>query len=269
MRKPVLAVIAGGGCRQIEAATGMLQALDARGVRIDRYFGSSAGAVAAALHASGMTGHEMEQLIRNTPARQLFAPCWRCQLKSLVPGMTVDHLYDAGGMFRILQNAMAGPALDRVRSRVRVAVTRRHDYASLMCDATPATVMASAAIPEVFPPVEINGELYVDGGVKNIVPLPKLSEFADYRHIYILLCNDDAPGRKPLTRIGRAIEAFYSTMDREYTQLYELGIGELPSVTILQPAPYPSNLLGWSKDYGLIEHAFEHAYNTLAEEENP
>ena len=36
MSNPVLAVIAGGGCRQIEAATGMLQALEAAGIRIDR-----------------------------------------------------------------------------------------------------------------------------------------------------------------------------------------------------------------------------------------
>ena len=41
MSNPVLAVIAGGGCRQIEAATGMLQALEAAGIRIDRYNASA------------------------------------------------------------------------------------------------------------------------------------------------------------------------------------------------------------------------------------
>ena len=67
VKKPILTVINGGGCRQIECATGVLQALDAAGVRIDRYTGSSAGAAVAALHASGMTGAELETMIRETP----------------------------------------------------------------------------------------------------------------------------------------------------------------------------------------------------------
>jgi hypothetical protein len=37
MHKPVLAIIHGGGCRQIENASGVLQALDEAGVVIDAY----------------------------------------------------------------------------------------------------------------------------------------------------------------------------------------------------------------------------------------
>ena len=256
--KPVLAVINGGGCRQIECATGILQALDAAGIRIDRYTGSSAGAAVAALHASGNDGETLELLIRVTPARELFRPCWMHQALSLF-GVPVDHIFDASGMYRMLLENMTGAA----RSNVRVAVTRLRDYAAMMCDATPETVMASAAIPEVFPAVEIQGEKFVDGGVKNMIPTPKISEIGDYEHIYILLCNDDAPGPKPKTRIGRGIEAFSRTMDRETCQLYEEGWHELPNVTVIQPPPFPSSLLDWSEDYKLIEHARNYAATCL------
>ena len=258
MKKTVLAVIAGGGCRQIEAAAGVLQALDAAGVRIDRYTGSSAGAGVAALHASGMTGAEFETMIRKTPARELFRPCWIHQALSLF-GVPVDHIFDASGMYRILLDRMT----DAARRDVRVAVTRLRDYASMMCDATPATVMASAAIPQVFPAVEIQGEKFVDGGVKNMIPTPKISEIGDYEHIYILLCNDDVPGAAPKTRIGRGIEAFFRTMDRENCQLYEEGWHELQNVTVIQPPPFPSSLLDWSEDYKLIEHARKYAAQKL------
>ena len=51
--------------------------------------------------------------------------------------------------------------------------------------------MASAAIPEVFRPVKIGNEHFVDGGVKNLIPTPMFSEIEEFEHIFILLCNDD------------------------------------------------------------------------------
>lgn len=47
-----LAVINGGGCRQIECAAGILTAMDDARIQINEYRGSSAGAAVAALHAS-------------------------------------------------------------------------------------------------------------------------------------------------------------------------------------------------------------------------
>ena len=256
--KPVLAVIAGGGCRQIECATGILQAIDAAGIRIDRYIGCSAGSAVAALHASGIDGKKLEEMIRATPVRTLFRPCWMHQVHSLF-GMSVDHIFNADGMYRMLLDNMT----DAARHTVRVAVTRLRDYASLMCDATPETVMASAAIPEVFRPVKIGNEHFVDGGVKNLIPTPMFSEIGEFEHIFILLCNDDTPGDKPATRIGRGIEAFYQTMDRERCQLCESGWHQLPNVTMFQPPPFASSLLDWSENCGLIEHARNYAAEIL------
>ena len=261
MSNPVLAVIAGGGCRQIEAATGMLQALEAAGIRIDRYNACSAGACVAALHASGLSGAGLEKLIRNTPVEQLFRPCIGHQLLALF-GMRVDHLFDPAGMYGILRRSLTTEA----RRRVRVAVTRLPDYAPMMCDATAVTVMASAALPQVFEPVKIGPDHFVDGGVKNLVPTPRIGEIADYRHIYILLCNDDVTGAPPRGRLGRALSAAFATMDREVTQLYESGWHLLPNVTVIQPPPFPSSLLDWSDGYRLIAHAREYAAEIIRRE---
>src|SRR5690606_21267320 len=38
-------------------------------------------------------------------------------------------------------------------------------------DVSPEWIMASSAMPVFFDPVEINGEKYVDGGVRNITPI--------------------------------------------------------------------------------------------------
>lgn len=44
-----------------------------------------------------------------------------------------------------------------------------------MAAATPITVLASAAIPQIFNKVKIGNKYYVDGGVKNMIPVPKIT----------------------------------------------------------------------------------------------
>lgn len=260
-RRPVLAVISGGGCRQIECATGCLLAIEEAGITVDRYRGSSAGAAVGALAASGLRAQAISDLICTTPVDSLFRPSYFRQLGSFVPGVRVDNVYDNSGMFDFLTKHVT----DDARKRCRVTVTRLRDYAPCMCDATPVTTLASAAIPEIFRPVEINGELYVDGGVKNLIPTPKLATIRDYRHIYILICNDDSGEWHPWTRFGRAIKAFYATLDREYCQIVNSGWDELGNVTVIKPSPFRSSLLDWSDGHRLIDHAYIYTRSLLLE----
>ncbi|WP_176013040.1 patatin-like phospholipase family protein [Victivallis sp. Marseille-Q1083] len=251
-----LCIINGGGCRQIECATGVLLALDASGVKFDEYRGSSAGAIVAALHGSGLTAEAMAKLIRSTPVGELFRPA----VSALLPVGRRDYIYDADGMFELLQSRLpAGPL-----RHVRVAVTRLPDYAAMMCDATPATVMASAAFPEIFSPVKIGDDYFIDGGVKNMIPTPKISEIGGYERIYMILCCDDAvAAAMPDNKIGRAAAAMLATMERETTQIYEAGWPELDNVTMIHVPPFPSSLFAWSDQNGLIEHARQYAEKVL------
>ena len=49
-------------------------------------------------------------------------------------------------------------------------------------------VLASAAMPAIFPPVEIDGERYIDGGVVNNVPIQRAID-AGATRIVVLLCS--------------------------------------------------------------------------------
>ena len=256
LNKPVLAIIHGGGCRQIEAATGMLKALDEAKITIDLYRGASAGAIAAALHASGLPGRRIEALIRLTPVDHLFTKSWWKMFKLLIPGVKCDALYSTEGLYTFLKINMS-PLL--CLQKALVSVTKYPQYESELMAATIDAVMASSAIPEVFPPVDLDGQLYVDGGVLNNVPTPHIHDIASYAHIYILLCPQDSSDKsEPWTKIGRCLKAVDETMDREAQEVMDTWAG-LDNVTILQPPPYPSSLLAWSKDYGLIKHAYQYA----------
>jgi NTE family protein len=260
MDRPILCIIHGGGCRQIEAATGMLKALDEAEIVINQYRGASAGAIAAALHASGIPGSRMEAIIRLTPVNRLFQRSAWNMLKLFIPGVKCDHIYNTTGLYAFLFHWM-----DAVRClrRVLVSVTSYPEYETELLPATAESVLASAAIPEVFPPIKINGKLFVDGGVLNNVPTVRIADIDAYAHIYILLCPQDSSQKsRPWTKIGRCLQAVDETMDREVEEIKETW-SALNNVTILQPPPYPSSLLSWSAGFGLIKHAYKYAQTEL------
>ncbi len=263
VNKPVLAVVEGGGCAQIECATGIFKAMEDNNIFIDKYTGSSAGACIAALHASGLSGRKLEELIKSTPADELFTPCILHQVESLF-GATVDHLMTAEGMYNILKKYVN----EKARNNVRVAVTKLPNFEPMMCDATPITCMASAAIPVVFEPVKIGDAYFVDGGVKNMIPTPPIKDIGNYKHIYIILCVDDVETNREYNRIERAYRTALATMEREVTQIYEDAWDELPNVTVIHPTPYEANLLEWSTNFGLIEHAYNYTMKLLSEKQN-
>lgn len=260
VKKPILCIVHGGGCRQIEAACGMLKAIDESGVQIDCYRGASAGAIAAALHASGLPGSRIEALIRLTPVDYLFSRSFWTTVKLFTPFYKCNHIYETDGLYKFLVLNL-NPIM--CLQKVLVSVTRYPEYETELMPGTAETVLASAAIPEVFPPVEIENKLYVDGGVLNNVPTVKIAAINEYERIYILLCPQDISQKStPWTKTGRALQAIDETMDREVEEVKETWSG-LDNVTILQPKPYPSSLLAWSDGYGLIDHAYQYAKNEL------
>lgn len=265
-KKKILICISGGGAIQLESATGVLMALDTAGVlkRAQReYRACSGGAPVAALHASGFRGSEIRQIIRHTPMRELIYRKWYARY------------YSAQGVFDLLESRMPSDPL----TNCRVAVTRytydeRTGYLatidSCMADSTPATVCASMSIPCVFRPVRIGQDLYTDGGVKNLIPTPAISEVAEYDHIYIILAPEEPVKPKSSFSIlnwliGSDLKSLLSVMDREITQVYENKWDALDNVTVIRPRVPESiagrsmlaTLLEWSDDCAMIDSAFQ------------
>jgi NTE family protein len=89
-------------------------------------------------------------------------------------------------------------------------------------DAAAASIVrASGAIPGIFQPVRIGGELFVDGGVVLNTPLkPAIDAGADVLHVIYL---DPEPGALPLRSVGSTIDtmgrmfvaSFAATMRRD------------------------------------------------------
>lgn len=263
-KKPVLVVIQGGGCRQIECATGILQALDEEGIVVNEYMGASAGAIVSCLHASGLSGNDIENLIKKTPVSELFSFSHLQALKMFIPLVKVSHVYNTDGLEAFLNaNVNAYDA----EKKVLASITQLNNYRSKRVHGNALTAKASSAIPEVFPAVKINGVWYIDGGVVDNIPMPKIKDIPKYEHIYILLCNHDTKtNKKSWTKIGRSLQAVNETTEREAHQVFEEGWDDFDNVTVIQPSPFPSHLLEWTESNALIYHAYEYTIKLLTQE---
>jgi len=167
----VALVLSGGGARGF-AHIGVIRALHTAGVPIDRIAGTSMGAIIGALCALGRTPDEMLELSRAwerlRPDREYTVP-----LVSVMRGRRV----------RLLLEQMFGDARIEdlpvgyfcVSANLTRAVPHVHRQGLL----TRATA-ASCALPGVLPPVVTpDGELLVDGGILDNMPVERMRTMHD------------------------------------------------------------------------------------------
>lgn len=191
-------VLSGGGAKGL-AHIGALKVIDSLGVKIDYIAGTSMGAIIGALYASGYSGNQLDSLfqeidfdkiINDDLPRASKAFYERDNSEKYAVTLPFDH-------FKIkLPSALSrGQNTYNLLSRLTLRVSHINDFSKLpipfFCIATNVetgqqvlldqgnvtqAIMASGALPTLFQPVTINGEVLIDGGVVNNYPIDELRE---------------------------------------------------------------------------------------------
>ncbi len=197
-------VLAGGGTRGA-VQIGMLQVLTEHGFVPDRIYGSSVGAVNGAAFAGDPTraggradDRDLAGLTRDDvyPQGRLHGPWLYFQQR--------DSVYANSGLRKVIDDGITFERLEDAVIPVEVVATSLTDGRERWFTYGPAVeaVLASSAVPAIFPPVEIDGERFIDGGVVNNVPIRRAID-AGATRIVVLLCappaytpvSPQAPGR--------------------------------------------------------------------------
>mgnify|MGYP000312485432 CR=1 FL=1 len=167
MTDPVIVLSGGGNLGAVQA--GMLQTLLHAGVRPRALLGSSVGALNAAHLAVDPTAERADGLVdawRAVRGADVFAGDGRLGAALLAVGRR-PHLHDARGLRRLIGRWFEPADLADTAVPLHVATT---ELASGIVrwwragDPTPV-LLATAAIPVLFPPVELDGTLHVDGAL--------------------------------------------------------------------------------------------------------
>lgn len=166
-------VLSGGGNRGA-MEVGALLALFERGIIPDLVVGSSAGAINAAYIAGAPTlegAQRLAEIWRRIRRRDIF-PGWGGGILWRLARHR-DRLYGTAALARTLEAHLPYRELSEAKIPVAIVATeletgREHWFSS--GDAVRA-VLASAALPGIFPPVEVQGRRYIDGGIANRAPI--------------------------------------------------------------------------------------------------
>ncbi|MEV4758313.1 patatin-like phospholipase family protein [Micromonospora sp. NPDC049559] len=170
---PVAFVLGGGGVLGA-VEVGMLRALFRAGFHPDLVVGTSIGAVNGALVAADPSDEVTDRLVRlwsSPEASEVYGDSVARQLRRFA---TRTHLHSPGPLRRLLEGALGADATFEglaVPFRCCAASIERaaeHWFSSgPLVDA----VLASASVPGLLPPAQIDGEHFIDGGIVNSIPI--------------------------------------------------------------------------------------------------
>jgi NTE family protein len=224
--RPITALVLGGGGTRGALQIGMLQVLTEHGFVPDRIYGSSVGAVNGVAFAGDPTRAGVERmteiwtgLTRDTvyPQGRLHGPWLYLQQR--------DSVYVNAGLRKVIEEGITFERLEDAVIPVEVVATSLTDGRERWFTYGPAVdaVLASTAIPAIFPPVEIDGERFIDGGVVNNVPIRRAIDSGATR-IVVLLCappvhTPDSPRRPVEAMLNALLISIHARFAREMAQL--------------------------------------------------
>jgi len=171
---PRIALVLGGGGLKGFAHIGVLRAIEALGVEVSVFAGSSIGALIAAAHVGGMSVQEMGE--RATALRK--SDLFRFDHLSVVRRrMLAPSLYLRRPLQRIIEGIVPAGTFEDMQ-RTLLVNTVDLESASQVLFGLPGlrdvsvaeAVYASCALPGFFPPGIVAGRTCADGGISDNVP---------------------------------------------------------------------------------------------------
>jgi NTE family protein len=232
--EPVALALGAGGARGL-AQIGVIEALQARGIKIVAVAGASSGALVGGAFAAGKLEALREWMLGTSRTGML---------RLLDPGFGRSALFTGDRLVRRLREVVGEPKIEDLPvdfTAVAVDLIRQREVWLRRGDMWDA-VRASFAIPGVFTPFEVHGRELVDGGL--LSPLPIAATRLSDAHRLIAVDMHGWPLRPPGTpavdpekdeapqgRIARWIDEHFDDHDDEKKDPpeRELGFAELMS----------------------------------------
>jgi NTE family protein len=187
-RSAEVAFVLGGGGVLGAHEVGMLRALAESGVEPDLVLGTSIGAVNGAFYAADPTLSGVERLIelwRDQSWAERSAGATVRRLGTLARSGT--HLQSLEEMRTRLSQLLPVDRVEELRvpfQCVAASIERAAEHwfeTGSLAD----VVLASCAVPGILPPVPIEGEHFIDGGIVNSIPVSRAVGLGA-RRIYVL-----------------------------------------------------------------------------------
>jgi len=211
-KRPRIGLVLSGGGARGGAHLGIIKAFERHNIPIDAIVGTSMGSFVGGLYASGMSSSEIERALTTMDWTKVITfdydrtqiPFRRKKLQRAFPGNAMvginkdseivlgTGLFKRQMMLKYLKEATYGVKnikhFDDLRIPFRSVASRLEDGATIVLreGSLAKSIYASLAIPGGFDPITINGEVLVDGGVADNLPLDVMREEMNVDYIVVV-----------------------------------------------------------------------------------
>ncbi len=253
------AVVLSGGANLGAVHVGMLRALIEEGIRPDLIVGTSVGAINGAYIASRWDGggvHGLDAVWASMSRSTIFPTRLLGGLLGFIGKR--DHLVPPDELRRLIEDHAEFERIEDAPIPLHIVATNLLTGLDRRFSTGPTVdaVMASAAIPAVFPPVTINGVPYIDGGVVNNTPVSHAVDLgAD--EVWVLpagtACGLDAA---PTSTLGIALQAVTVLINRRLQRDIEI-FQDRCTLHVLPPL---CPVMVGPSDFSQARHLIDRAY---------
>ena len=265
---PKTAFVLSGGASLGAVQVGMVRALYERGIAPDLIVGASVGAVngsfLASRPATTRTADELAETWRGIGRWQIFPLSPFTGFFGFFGAR--DHLVSDRGLRELIGSRLEFTSLEDAPTPLHVITTDLLSGNELRLSRGDAleAVMASAAIPGVFPAVDWLGRKLIDGGVSNNTPISDAIELGAQR-VYVLptgsACDLPAPPRGALAMLLHAMSVL--VMGRLQVEV-EMLRDRAELIILPPPCPLAVAPIDFGHTDELIRRAYEDGRAYLA-----
>jgi NTE family protein len=229
-----LAFVFSGGANLGAVQVGMLKALCEAGIYPDLAVGASVGALNAALianHGLEKGTAILENIWRTIRRGDLFPGGALAQAWRLLRSRT--HLHPNNGLAALICRWLTVTTLEELRMPLGVLATDLVRQRGMLFNCGPLhqALLASTAIPGVYPPVEIGGVTYIDGGFTSNVPLLAALRMGARSVVVLDVGGSCAPHEQPHNIADMVVTAIRASLRNRV-------LLEIPAVTTAAPVLY-------------------------------
>jgi len=241
-KQPVGFVISGGGnlgALQI----GMMRALLEHDIRPDLIVGCSVGAINGAALAEDPTlagALRLERLWRALDGKELMPAGWLPNTVAIA--RRGEAIHENHGLRRHLEQSLTARTFEELAVPFQCVATDLVGVREVWFRSGPLIepILASAALPAVYPAVEIDGVRYLDGGIVDDVPMSRAVELGA-RTLYVLQVGlFSRPRPEPKRPLDVAVQAYWIARHHRFKrelaamppdiELHLLPTGQTPSM---------------------------------------
>lgn len=245
MSKEITLALGGGGVKGI-AHIGVLKILEEQGYKIRAIAGSSAGALIGAVYANGLPPEEIEILLTSINQKKMFG-------RKPSDGPSLMGL---AGLTELLTRTLGNRQISDTLIPLAITTVDCHSGKQVILKQGKLVdaVLASAAVPGIFPPVEVGTYQFIDGAIVDPVPVQAARTLdPDLPVVASVLSNPEAftdqtnqlpipvPAPEPILetfnklRLAKAFHIFVRAVEISSNQLTELKLKVDRPEVIIRP----------------------------------